>query len=65
MRKSPCKDCEDRDLTCHDDCPKFKRYRAKIDKANKARRAETEISTYTYNSIHKYKKNRNLGWWDK
>lgn len=28
---SPCKDCKDRDLHCHADCPEYQRYKEQLE----------------------------------
>ena len=31
MKMSPCKDCPDRHLACHDECDKYKEWKAYVD----------------------------------
>lgn len=41
-----CKSCTDRQIGCHDKCPAYKTYRAKVDKANANRYAVREVDDY-------------------
>ena len=60
MNKSPCLNCEDRSILCHDSCNKYKSYRDKADRVKKARRKELDADGYVVNNIYKFKKARNL-----
>ena len=55
MIKSPCKNCEDRKLACHDKCKKYKAYKLELEKA-KAHNAQFP-QTQTYLDTH-FKKER-------
>lgn len=53
-----CLDCTDRTLTCHSTCPKYKAYRAEIDKAAKARAIERACSDIEVQRAKRRKKRR-------
>jgi hypothetical protein len=42
---SPCKDCEDRHIACHDRCDNYKKWKQRIDEIKKAKK-EYECSRY-------------------
>ena len=53
---SPCKDCKERFIACHDHCPKdargeygFKKYKAEREKENEARRKYERKPFVQYN----------------
>lgn len=39
--KSPCKDCQDRYIGCHERCNKYQKYKAYCDKLRELRRKES------------------------
>lgn len=43
MTKSPCKDCKDRTIHCHDRCNDYQEYRVKMDKT-KANRHQSSMN---------------------
>ena len=45
-RTSPCKDCEIRQLGCHNHCPAYTLFREKLDEVAKARAKERKIREY-------------------
>lgn len=48
--KSPCKDCEARELRCHSQCEMYKSYKAKLRDYEKQRRENVwdEYADYVY-----------------
>lgn len=43
--RSPCADCTERYTACWDHCPKYKEFRAEIDRVKKARQEYLELKT--------------------
>ena len=41
MNKSPCKNCEQRQLECHAHCKNYKEYREEIDYMNRKKQEES------------------------
>lgn len=60
MNKSPCLDCKNRSLYCHDTCKRYLKYRKLIDEARVERVKEMDVMGYTINNVYKFKKARNL-----
>ena len=64
MIKVPCKNCERRELGCHDNCPDYLTYRAELDEVNRQKREqnalEQRVTSYQVEKIldnrKKYKK---------
>ena len=52
MSDSPCHGCTERYTACHDHCKKYKKWRAKLDAANAARRLENEVIGSVNRHIH-------------
>jgi len=47
MRNNPCDGCEDdREVGCHSWCPKYIRWKKKMDKANKKRHEDDDYGGY-------------------
>lgn len=48
--KSPCKDCEERELRCHSQCERYKRYKVELRDYEKQRRENVwdEYADYVY-----------------
>lgn len=48
--KSPCKDCEERELRCHSQCERYKRYKVELRDYEKQRRENVwdEYTDYVY-----------------
>ena len=46
MNNSPCMNCGDRKLNCHNNCRKYKNYRNKVDKANERKMADYQYRCY-------------------
>ena len=42
VNMSPCKDCKERHMACHDNCQKYLDWKQGIDDCNKARRQQWE-----------------------
>ena len=60
MNKSPCLDCKYRDLYCHMNCESYSEYKKKQETINENRRYGADTTSYTINTIRKFKKARNL-----
>lgn len=57
---SPCKDCENRTIDCHDNCAKYLEYRKALDEQNKiryeAKEKERIIDEYTFRKVNKLRR---------
>lgn len=57
--KTPCLNCKNRNLYCHSQCEKYKKFRNSIDKA-KLNKQEIDFSNYLYDAIDRMKTIRNV-----
>lgn len=43
VSQAPCKNCEERHLNCHDDCPKYKEWQAFHEKVKENERKQNRL----------------------
>ena len=53
IKKSPCQDCEDRELGCHSACSKYLGYREMNKEFYKKRMNAADISCYMHDEVCK------------
>lgn len=54
---NPCKkDCPDRMATCHCECERYKKFRARVDERNRRRNKELENRPFSHDLEMKYRK---------
>ena len=56
MRGAPCKDCADRKLGCHGNCPKYQEFKAYCDLVNEKRLQKNLADQYQLDKALKGKK---------
>lgn len=45
---APCKDCEKRQVNCHDNCTRYSAYKAQINKIKKMQRDKSVAASWSY-----------------
>lgn len=55
MITAPCKDCQDRGLGCHSNCPKYAAYKAELEKEHK-HKEETDYIDEIIAKLHKHRR---------
>ena len=54
----PCKDCNDRQLGCHDHCERYKEFKSRLVKISENRHGSNRINTALYESTRRRMKSR-------
>lgn len=52
--KTPCKNCDERDVTCHTKCKKYIKYRQEVDRARQQKKETIERELYLTHAHRKY-----------